>query len=647
MNDYSVGTYLIDKDNKRKEITEVGSTHLVLKDPFIQDSQTVSRAAIDEKIFLGDFSVVTFDERSQQLKKPLTKDFASFSDDDKRIAARRLGYVEKVRSADLKGLTEKRIAPIVDELAREIGEHPPSWRTIVRWVKWYEASGITGLVDQSSRKGNRTRRTSTEIDSYIKNALSTLLKKEKPTIAKAYEYFKTDLIQENAKRASSNKIEIISYQSFAKRAKTLSEYEKLLHHKGKQQASKQYRLTRVSALSKSVDYILDCVEIDHTTVDLFVVDDKLRIPLGRPRITCIIDWKSKSILGFYIGFEDPSYISIAKAIKMAVSDKRKLLQDYPEIKNDWPCKGVFKSISYDRGRDFESNFLKDALLELQVSGNANPAGKPWNKGSIESFFNTLNKKFLIDIPGKVFANMSESSDYHSEKNAVITLSELRAHFLKWIVDIYQVSPNSTATRIPNETWAEDEQFVGIRMIDERKLDLMLCENKVRTLSQKGIMNEGLIYDSEELLRLSMLGFKKVRIKVNRDDLGYIYVLDEDKGEYFRVNAVNQTIASGVSVKQHEMAKQYVRQQIRAKVDDESIAQAWSEIHERIEASIFETKSVTRRFKQAQLAGAGRDGKSGSLLQPPKATKTKGKNQTVGSLLDETPVIKTLPKDLES
>lgn len=647
MNDYSVGTFLLKENEKRLEIVEVEDTYLVLKDPFIGDSEKVARRVIDEKVFLGQMSIASYDERSQSLKKNLSKDFASFSDDEKQVALRRYAYVKGILDANLSGFTKRNMEAVLKHIADDRGDIAPNWRTVVRWIKWYESSEITGLMDQNSRKGNRSARVSPETEELIETSLKYLLKKERPTIAKAYEYFKTEVSLKNANRPKEEKLKLISYQAFNRKAKKFSEYDKLLHHVGKQKAAKRYRQSHQSALAHTVDHILDCVEIDHTVVDLFVVDDTYRIPLGKPRITCIIDWKSKSILGFYIGFEDPSFISIAKAMKMAISDKSKLLEDCPLIENGhWPCRGVFKSISYDRGRDFESSFLRDALLELQISGNANPAGKPWNKGSIESFFNTLNKKFLVDIPGKVFSNFASSNEYRSEKNAVLSLSELRDYFLKWIVEIYQVTPNSTETRIPNETWLEDEQFVGIRMVDEHKLDLMLCENKTRTIGQRGITNEGLIYYSDQLLKLSMKGIRKVQIKVNRDDLGYIYVLDESKGEYFRVEASNQEISKGISVKQHEMAKRYVREQIRAKVDEESIARAWNEIQLSIEQSVSKTKSVTRRLKQAQMMGAGKTGKPATLLQDKSREKRK-KSETVDSLLKQQVTISKLPKDMES
>lgn len=183
------------------------------------------------------------------------------------------------------------------------------------------------------------------------------------------------------------------------------------------------------------------------------------------------------------------------------------------------------------------------------------------------------------------------------------------------------------------------------MIDEHKLDLMLCENKTRTLGQNGITNEGLIYYSDELLKLWTMGVRNVHIKINRDDLGYIYVLNESKNEFFKVMASNQDISSGISVKQHEMAKRYVREQIRAKVDEESIARAWDQIQSSIEKSVLKTKSVTRRLKQAQMLGAGKVGKPATVIQE-KPQKQSNQTSTVDSLLKQPVSISKLPKDME-
>jgi putative transposase len=60
----------------------------------------------------------------------------------------------------------------------------------------------------------------------------------------------------------------------------------------------------------TVSGILDQVQIDHTVVDVMVVDEYERQPIGRPYLTIAIDVFSRSVLGFVVTLEPPSSISV-------------------------------------------------------------------------------------------------------------------------------------------------------------------------------------------------------------------------------------------------------------------------------------------------------------------------------------------------
>ena len=53
---------------------------------------------------------------------------------------------------------------------------------------------------------------------------------------------------------------------------------------------------------------LDVVQIDHTIVDLIVVDEVTRTPIGRPVLTLAIDIHTRVVTGFYLGLDHPSYV---------------------------------------------------------------------------------------------------------------------------------------------------------------------------------------------------------------------------------------------------------------------------------------------------------------------------------------------------
>jgi len=52
------------------------------------------------------------------------------------------------------------------------------------------------------------------------------------------------------------------------------------------------------------------VQIDHSPVDLIVVDDRDRLPIGRPWLTLAIDVATRCVGGFYLSLESPSVVSV-------------------------------------------------------------------------------------------------------------------------------------------------------------------------------------------------------------------------------------------------------------------------------------------------------------------------------------------------
>ena len=47
-----------------------------------------------------------------------------------------------------------------------------------------------------------------------------------------------------------------------------------------------------------VDHALEVVQIDHTPVDVIVVDEAHRLPIGRPWLTLAIDVATRVVAGF-------------------------------------------------------------------------------------------------------------------------------------------------------------------------------------------------------------------------------------------------------------------------------------------------------------------------------------------------------------
>ena len=70
---------------------------------------------------------------------------------------------------------------------------------------------------------------------------------------------------------------------------------------------------------------LSLVQIDHTLVDVIVVDRASRQPLQRPWLTLAVDVASRMVAGFYLTLEPPSVTSVALAIQSLVLPKQAYL----------------------------------------------------------------------------------------------------------------------------------------------------------------------------------------------------------------------------------------------------------------------------------------------------------------------------------
>ena len=84
---------------------------------------------------------------------------------------------------------------------------------------------------------------------------------------------------------------------------------------------------------------LEIVQIDHTRVDVVVVDEETGQTIGRPWITLAIDVFTRMVTGFHLTMAAPSRLSTGLALLHAVRDKTAWLNNR-EIKAPWPVAGL-------------------------------------------------------------------------------------------------------------------------------------------------------------------------------------------------------------------------------------------------------------------------------------------------------------------
>ena len=365
--------------------------------------------------------------------------------------------------------------------------------------------------------------------------------------------------------------------------------------KGRRAAEREFRAYGQGVITTRP---LERVEMDHTQLDLFVVDDESHLPLGRPYFTVAMDHFTRSIIGFNISFTPPSAISVMECLKHAILPKVGLNSKYPRIKNTWDVFGVFETLVVDNGKEFYSIALEESCLQLGINIQYSPPRQPWYKSSIERYFGTVNKKLLDTAPGKSMKELAQLSEYNPSRDAVIMFSSLIEIMHIWIIDVYQNSFNERIGATPAVKWRNGiEKFPPILPKSIAELDVVLGLHETRTIQPIGIQLMGLLYNSEDLLllRQRLIAKPVVDIKINPSDISYIYVLDPIEDKYLRVPAVNQEYASNKTVFQHKVIKNNAREHANSKVTMAALFEA----QERIQEVIERDRGLTRNNKTSQ------------------------------------------------
>jgi putative transposase len=147
---------------------------------------------------------------------------------------------------------------------------------------------------------------------------------------------------------------------------------------------------------------LDLVQIDHTKLDIIVVDDEQRLPIGRPWITLAIDVYSRMVASFYISLDPPGAIATGLCIAHATLPKEAWLAKLG-VGSQWPCWGLAARIHLDNAKEFHGEMVRRACEQYGIVLEYRPVAQPHMGGHIERMLGTLLGA-LHELPGATFSS---------------------------------------------------------------------------------------------------------------------------------------------------------------------------------------------------------------------------------------------------
>lgn len=189
--------------------------------------------------------------------------------------------------------------------------------------------------------------------------------------------------------------------------------------------------------------------IDHTPIDLTLMQSDMKDVLKSANLTLMIDAYSRLILAWYISFDKPSYRSCMMVIRECVRHHGR----FPQF------------IVTDQGPEFGSVYYETLLAQYHCHKKERPRSKCRHGSVIERIFNTTMSQFTHNLVGNTkawrhFRQVTKSVD--PRRLARWTYGMLEEHLDRYFTEVYHLNHHSTLGTTPMEKFVEGLTFSGLR-----------------------------------------------------------------------------------------------------------------------------------------------------------------------------------------
>ncbi len=427
------------------------------------------------------------------------------------------------------------------DVKKVAGAHGKGIATIYRWLGRYETYGtVSSLASSYGNCGAKGKgRLNESVETIIASVIDELyLDKQQYPFSTVY--------RKISEKCTNIGYAIPSESAIRKRLKQLS--PKLVAKRRKGVSVRDTRGT--PGKFPEVKMPLDVIQIDHTKVDIMLVDDTTRENIGRPNITVAIDMYSRLIYGFHISLEPINFFSVGQCLLNAILPKDDLLKRF-DVEGEWPVYGLPRKVHMDNAKEFRSDSLVRFCQEYRIEDIYRPVARAHFGGAVERVIGTHMKQ-VHQLPGTTFSNVAQRGTYASEEQATMTISELEQWYLDFVVNVYHKTEHKDLGMTPEEKFYQAYLGVGDGTIpflpsvpaNTLKLRMALLPTMERTVQKNGITIDYVTYFSETLRKwIVPAEYKKLnknlhstQVICRRDprDISKIYVYDSDIDDYITV-----------------------------------------------------------------------------------------------------------------
>lgn len=451
---------------------------------------------------------------------------------------------------------------------------------------------LTSLLPQPRGRRHGVSQCSLEIDQLINEVIESMyLTRQRPRLS--------DIEIEIRSRCHTLRLKPPSRKAIAARVRLKPRKEVIARREGRKAARDRFA-PAIGSLEAA--WPLSLVQIDHTLVDVIVVDSAKRAPIQRPWLTLAIDVYSRCVAGLHLSLEPPSATSVALCIAHAALPKQQWL-DERKIEGAFPVSGLMSRLHLDNAKEFHSEALRRGCEQYGIAIDYRPVRTPHYGGHIERLIGTMMGKVHL-LPGTTFSDVRVKGNLNPEKTAAMTLDELERWLGNAIAGVYHRTVHRSLNTTPVAAW--ERGIVGDAITpgsgeptavdDPRRFLIDFLPIERRLVRREGVLLNSIHYWSD-LLSVWIGEPKKMIVRYDPRDLSRIYLLGPD-GQYYDL-AYRDVRRPPISLWEQRLALKRLREQRHAHIDEAAIFRTIDAMRE-IADQAATTSKVARRQRERRF-----------------------------------------------
>lgn len=530
------------------------------------------------------------------------------------VTDRHITYVTKVREMNADGAGKAALEAAIKQIAEDRKDpNRPHVSSLYAWLSKYRLDGLSALISRMADKGSRRKpKINPEVNAIVDQKVYEVLDDSHAwTAEEILNRIKNEIDLKNKFRVVDDQLKEPSLRTVQRRLAQLPQFDVAVAKHGLREAERRFANMGVA---RRTSRILELVEVDHTPLDVLVVDES-GVVVGRPMLTLVLDRFSRCVLGFHLSLDGHGTHSVFAALRHALLPKLYLDSGaYEGMGLAWPCHGWFERLVMDNGREFHAESSVDALLNLGIIGEYAASKAPNDKPHVERVLKTINYSFIHQLPGTTLAKGHQRVGFKSEEEAVLTLEQVDVMLHIWILQKYHLRPHKGLDgKTPLQVWTESAKAFPPQLkcnVDD--VDIELSQRSESALQHYGIDLNGFRYTSGALMQLrpQLPRGEKVEVKWPRRDVGYIFVWNRIDDAFIKAYNTDEEF-HGLTL---EQAKAVMRRRAKDTPEDKAArASATAVIADMVHGAVKD-KKLKNRKKGMRLAGkhSKRDDK---VIQP--------------------------------